>query len=133
MNSANKTDNKQISIDPRVLEEKINLHEKVLKKKMENCRINLELKEMRETINELIDNRKKKLDLCNSLKKNEENIFENNKDAVEKISINHRQLSSGRLKSSIINDVEYEKIKREKLEKEYFALIEDLNQLKEEV
>ena len=51
----------------------------------------------------------------------------------DKLSINIRQLSLGKLKSTNINDQEYEKIKREKLEKEFFSLIEELNQLKEEV
>ena len=133
MSSANNSDNKQIAIEPRLLEEKLNLYEKVLKKKMENARINLELKDMRESINQYIDNRKKKLDICNSLKKSEDNTLENNRKTLDNLSINHRQLSSGRLKCSIVNDEEYEKIKREKLEKEYFTLLEDLNQLKEEV
>lgn len=133
MSSANKTENKQISIDPRLLEEKINLYEKVLKKKLENSKINLELKEMRENINELIYNRKKKIEICNSLKKNEDNLFENDKNTMEKLSINNRQISSGRLKCSIVNDEEYENIKREKLEKEYLILMEELNQMKEEV
>jgi len=133
LSSANKTENKQISIDPRLLEEKINLYEKVLKKKLENSKINLELKEMRENINELIYNRKKKIEICNSLKKNEDNLFENDKNTMEKLSINNRQISSGRLKCSIVNDEEYENIKREKLEKEYLILMEELNQMKEEV
>jgi hypothetical protein len=51
----------------------------------------------------------------------------------DKLSINLRQFSLGKLKSSNLNDEEYEKIKREKLEKEFFSLIEELNQLKEEV
>jgi transcriptional regulator of heat shock response len=63
LNSATKTDSKQISIDPRILEEKLNLYENILKKKMDNANINLELKVMRESINELIENRKKKLDI----------------------------------------------------------------------
>lgn len=100
---------------------------------MDNARINLELKEMRESINELIENRKKKLETCNSLKKNEDDTLENNWNTVEKLSINHRQLSSGRLKSLNVNDEEYEKIKREKLEKEYYAFLDEVNQLKEEV
>ncbi len=133
MNSAKKSDNKPISIDPRLLEEKLNLHEKVLKKKMNNSRINLELKEMRETINDLIENRKKKLEICNSLKKSEDITIENNRNTIQKMSINQIQSSSGRLKYSFINDEEYEKIKREKLEKEYYTIIEELNQVKEEV
>jgi len=63
LNSATKTDSKQILIDPRILEEKLNLYENILKKKMDNANINLELKVMRESINELIENRKKKLDI----------------------------------------------------------------------
>ena len=51
----------------------------------------------------------------------------------DKLSINIRQLSLGKLKSTNINDQEYEKIKREKLEKEYISFIQELNQLKEEV
>jgi hypothetical protein len=133
LNSAKKSDNKPISIDPRLLEEKLNLHEKVLKKKMNNSRINLELKEMRETINDLIENRKKKLEICNSLKKSEDITIENNRNTIQKMSINQIQSSSGRLKYSFINDEEYEKIKREKLEKEYYTIIEELNQVKEEV
>jgi hypothetical protein len=115
------------------LEEKLNLHEKILKKKMDNARINLELKEMRESINEHIENRKKKLEISHSLKKNEDITLENNLNTVEKLSIIHRKSSLGRLKSLNVNDEEYEKIKREKLEREYYAYLDELNQLKEEV
>ncbi len=100
---------------------------------MDNARINLELKEMRESINEHIENRKKKLEISHSLKKNEDITLENNLNTVEKLSIIHRKSSLGRLKSLNVNDEEYEKIKREKLEREYYAYLDELNQLKEEV
>lgn len=110
----------------------MNLHEKILKKKLNNGKIHAELKGIRERINELIENRKKKIDKCNFLKKNEVNALDKDTSFFEKQSINIKQSFTGRLKSSS-NDKEYEKIKREKLEKEYYVLMDEINQLKEEV
>ena len=123
-------------MDPKLLEEKFNLHEKILKKKLENARVNLELKELRENINEIIDNRKKKLDFSNSFKKIDEiinNQNENTNKNLNNLSLNQGHSVNGRIKSMFLNDEEFEKIKREKLEKEYYSIIEEISQLKEEV
>ncbi len=121
-------------MDTKYLEEKLNIWENILKKKFENAKVNSELKELRENINSIIENRKKKLEITNSFKKSDESInqMENTKNLVN-LSNNQRHSISGKLKSIIINDEEFEKIKREKLEKEYLSLLEEIQQLKEEV
>jgi len=130
---SNKLDNKNIINEPKILEEKLILHEKILKKKFENFKINTELKELREKINEIIENRKKKIEINNSFKTNDNIDFIENAKSLANLSFEQKNSIPMRLKSMIINDEEFEKIKREKLEKEYNYILEEINQLKEEV
>lgn len=99
------SENTQKAFDPKILEEKLNLHEMILRKKLKNALVNKELKEKRENINEIIENKK----------------IKNDKD-VNKLLIN-----------TILNDEEVEKIKREKAEKEFYKLVEDIKEIEEEV
>ena len=84
------------------MEEKLNLHELILKKKLKNAYVNKELKEKRENINEIIENKK----------------------------IKNEKKTSNKYEG---NDIEFEKIKREKLEKEFYKLLEEIKETKEEV
>ena len=116
--SGAKQEEKNVYIDPLIMENKINLYEKILTQKLKNAKVNTELKGLRENINLIIENRQKKLEINNG------KITEN--------TSNNKPYSSFRTKS-ILNEEEFEKIKKEKLEKEYFNLLEEIKELKEEV
>lgn len=110
------------------MEEKLNSYEKILLKKLDNSKINVELKELRDSINSVIDNRKKKTtaDCINA-------YIEVLKSQDKSQLLNQKNSLTDRMKSFIVNDEEYEKIRREKMEKEYCQLIEEIKDLKEEV
>jgi hypothetical protein len=93
----------------------------ILKKKLKNAYVNKELKEKRENINDIIENRKNK----NSLMKSGLKLGENEKDREIEIERECDIVTS--------NNEEYEKIKREKAEKEYYKLLDEIKDAMEEV
>jgi hypothetical protein len=100
---SNSKDSKEKSIDPKLLEEKINIYEKILNAKYKNYSLSNQIKEKRHCIDSIIDNQ------LNS----KSNKF---------VSAN-----------SLPKDEAIEKIKRDKLEKENNNLTEEVKLLHEEV
>jgi hypothetical protein len=108
------------------MEEKLNLHEMILKKKLKNAYVNKELKEKRENINEIIENRKNKNYKKNDFKSGEKDT---DKDIDKDLDI-HNEKGFDMINS---NNLQYEKIKRDKAEKEYFRLLNEIKEAMEEV
>ena len=95
---------KNLQIDPKLLTEKINTWENILKIKLKNFEISQKIKEQREEIDSLISERTPK-----------------------------KETSSHSALGGIFKDKEIEQIKREKLEKEYLNLIDEVKSLRKEV
>jgi hypothetical protein len=100
------TEKKDGKVDPKICAEKIRIYEKILKTKLKNCYMSKEIKDMREQIDSIIMTR---------LQKKESSNF-------------HSSYSNG-----ILKDEEIEKIKKEKIEKEYSDLVAEINKLNQEV
>jgi hypothetical protein len=96
-------DSKENSIDPKLLEIKINLHEQILNAKYKNFSLSNQIKEKRQIIDSIIDSQ------LNS--KSNKNFSSN----------------------TLPKDEAIEKIKKDKLEKENNILFEEVKLLKEEV
>ena len=96
-------DSKENSIDPKLLEIKINLHEQILNAKYKNFSLSNQIKEKRQIIDSIIDSQL-------------------NSKSNKNFSFN-----------TLPKDEAIEKIKKDKLEKENNILSEEVKLLKEEV